>query len=133
MGNENENDEFDDMSVDPGEDDINEINKNLSDSDFKKERRNSKRFDEKLSAKIENKTCVVLNVSNQGVLLQTAVPIIYSPLSTTIDFELQVEGEWIHIRGKVMWVQTDVLHSKIGLFIQYAPEPYFNFLRTLYE
>lgn len=109
------------------------VEKNQPDSKFKKERRNTKRFDEKLSARIENEKCTVLNVSNRGVLLQTAAPIVYSPLYTTLDIELQVEGEWIHIRGKVMWVQTDVLHSKIGLFIQQAPEPYFNFLRTLYE
>ncbi|UCH93278.1 MAG: PilZ domain-containing protein [Candidatus Aminicenantes bacterium] len=103
------------------------------DSNFKQERRNTKRFDERLSARIENEKCVVLNVSNRGVLLQTTMPVYFFPLSKTIEFELQVEEEWIHIIGKVMWVQSDVLHSKIGLFIQHAPEPYFNFLKNLYE
>lgn len=103
------------------------------DSDFKRERRNSKRFDEALFARIEDKKCSVLNVSSKGVLLQTSIPVYFFPLSSTIDFELQVEGEWLLIRGRIMWIQSDVMHSKIGLFIHQAPEPYFNFLKKLYE
>lgn len=107
---------------------IDDLENNIS-----RERRNSRRFDEKLSAMIENKKCTVLNVSNQGVLLQTSIPVYFFQLSKAIEFKLQVEGEWLRILGKVMWIQSDVLHSKIGLFIQQAPEPYFNFLKKLYE
>lgn len=112
---------------------LHNMNAHRMDSTFTTERRNSKRFDEKLSAIIENENCVVLNVSDKGVLLQTNMPVYFFPLSKTIEFQLNVEGEWISILGKIQWIQSDVLHSKLGLYIQYAPETYFNFLRTLYE
>ena len=99
----------------------------------KRERRNNKRFDERLSAKLEDENCSVLNVSNKGVLLQTRIPLYFFPLDKIIDFELKLQEQWIRIKGKVMWIQSDALHSKIGLFIQHAPEPYFQFLRELYE
>ncbi len=123
---DSENDQAEQVEIEP-------VHLHDFDSNFKIERRNSKRFDEKLSARIEKDRCLVLNVSNKGVLLQTSMPVYFFPLSGTIEFELQVEGEWLLIRGKVMWIQSDVLHSKIGLFIQQAPEPYFNFLKKLYE
>lgn len=99
----------------------------------KPERRNSKRFEEKVSAVIENEKCIVLNVSDKGVLLQTDMPVYFFPLSKSIDFQLQINNEWIRIRGRIMWIQSDILHSKIGISIQHAPEPYFNFLKHLYE
>lgn len=136
MGYVNDDFEDDDIENNDIEDsrlDDNELPEMEPDSNFKLERRNFKRFDEKLSARIENESCVVLNVSNRGVLLQTAMPVYFFPLSKTIEFELQVEGEWLGILGKIMWIQSDVEHSKIGLFIQQAPEVYFNFLKKLYE
>jgi hypothetical protein len=128
-----ENDDFENNDIESNRLDDNGLPERQPDSNFKQERRNTRRFDEKLSAKIENEKCVVLNVSNRGVLLQTAMPVYFPPLSKTIEFELQVEGKWLGILGKVMWIQSDVEHSKIGLFIQQAPELYFNFLRKLYE
>lgn len=110
--------------------------KDVTDKDFegqRRERRNSKRFDERLSAKLEDENCSVLNISNKGVLLQTRIPLYFFPLDKIIDFELRLQEQWIRIKGKVMWIQSDALHSKIGLFIQHAPEPYFQFLRELYE
>lgn len=128
-----ENDDFENNDIESNRLDNSEIPGKPVDGDFKQERRNTKRFDEKLSARIEHEKCTVLNVSNRGVLLQTAMPVYFFPLSKTIEFELQVEGEWLGILGKVMWIQSEVEHSKIGLFIQQAPELYFNFLRKLYE
>lgn len=110
--------------------------KDVSDGDIgvaKRERRNSKRFDERLSAKLEDEKCSVLNVSDKGVLLQTKIPLYFFPLDKIVDFELRLQEQWIRIKGRVMWIQSDALHSKIGLFIQNAPEPYFHFLRELYE
>lgn len=127
------NDDFENNDIDSNGVDRNDLPEREPDSNFKQERRNTKRFDEKLSARIENEKCIVLNVSNRGVLLQTAMPVYFFPLSKTIEFELQVDGEWLGVLGKVMWIQSDVEHSKIGLFIQQAPEVYFNFLRKLYE
>jgi hypothetical protein len=127
------NDDFENNDIDRSRLDDSGLPEMEPDSNFKQERRNFKRFDEKLSAKIENEKCTVLNVSNRGVLLQTAMPVFFFPLSKTVEFELQVDGEWLGILGKVMWIQSDVEHSKIGLFIQQAPEVYFNFLRKLYE
>ena len=127
------NDDFENNDIDSSRLDDSGLPEIESDSNFKQERRNFKRFDEKLSARIENDKCTVLNVSNRGVLLQTAMPVYFFPLSKTVEFELQVEGEWLGILGKVMWIQSDMEHSKIGLFIQQAPEVYFNFLRKLYE
>jgi hypothetical protein len=111
------------------------MNGNKEDEESKPgpERRNSKRFDERLFARLENEHCSVLNVSNKGVLLQTDMPVYFIPLEKSLDFELQLNGQWIRVRGKIMWIQSDVLHSKVGIYIQYAPEPYFNFLRELYE
>jgi hypothetical protein len=128
-----ENDDFENDEIESNRLDNIGLPEKQPDSNFKLERRNTKRFDEKLSAKIENEKCVVLNVSNRGVLLQTDMPVYFFSLSKTIEFELQVEGEWLEVLGKVMWIQSDVEHSKIGLFIQQAPELYFNFLRKLYE
>ena len=133
---DNENDDNDDIEESENKDDEVELpgmHANNMESTFTTERRNSKRFDERLSAIIENENCIVLNVSDKGVLLQTNMPVYFFPLSKTIEFQLKVEGEWISILGKIQWIQSDVLHSKLGLYIQYAPETYFNFLRTLYE
>ena len=127
------NDDFENNDIKSNRLNDNGLPQEPPDSDFKRERRNTKRFDEKLSARIDREKCIVLNVSNRGVLLQTAMPVYFFPLSKTIEFELQVEGEWLGILGKVMWIQSEVQHSKIGLFIQQAPELYFNFLRKLYE
>lgn len=101
--------------------------------DADKDRRQNRRFLEKLSARIENEQCFVLNISDKGVLLQTSMPIYFFPISTTIEFDLQLDGQWIRMSATVMWVQSDQLNSKIGLFIQQAPEPYFDFLKNLYE
>jgi hypothetical protein len=128
-----EDEEIEDSGYKSPEVEVEHVGPRDFESGFKSERRNSKRFDEKLFARIEDKKCSVLNVSNKGVLLQTSIPVFFFPLSSTIDFELQVEGEWLLIKGRVMWIQSDVLHSKIGLFIHQAPEPYFNFLKKLYE
>jgi hypothetical protein len=119
----NEADDFDDFINDSFEDEKPE----------RRERRNSKRFDERLSARLQDEQCTVLNVSDKGVLLQTGMPVHFFPLDRIIDFELKLQEQWILIKGRVMWIQSDALHSKIGLFIQYAPEPYFQFLRELYE
>ena len=109
-------------------------NENNNSWDAEIERRQTKRFTENLSARIEDEQCCVLNVSNKGVLLQTNMPVYFFPISKTVDFELQLEdGQWITMSATVMWVQSDQVHSKIGLFIQNAPEPYFDFLRKLYE
>jgi len=98
------------------------------------DRRQTKRFVEKLSARIEDERCFVLNISDKGVLLQTSMPVHFFPVSKAIDFELRLEdGQWITMNAKVMWVQSDQLNSKIGLFIQQAPEPYLDFLKRLYE
>ena len=128
-----ENDEIEEDGYESPDVEIERVSPKDFDSDFKRERRNSKRFDEALFARIEDKQCSVLNVSSKGVLLQTSIPVYFFPLSSSIDFELQVEGEWLLIKGRVMWIQSDVMHSKIGLFIHQAPEPYFNFLKGLYE
>lgn len=127
------NDDFENNDVESSRFDDNGLPQEPPDSDFKRERRNTRRFDEKLSARIEHEKCTVLNISNRGVLLQTAMPVHFFSLTKTVEFELQVDGEWLGILGKVMWIQSDVEHSKIGLFIQQAPELYFNFLRKLYE
>jgi len=134
-----DNDDFDNDDIEENEENNKEIElddefaEDKMNTSFPPERRNSKRFDERLTAIIENEKCIVLNVSDKGVLLQTAMPVYFFPLSKTVEFKLQVEGEWVRILGKVMWIQSDVVHSKLGLFIQHAPETYFNFLRKLYE
>jgi hypothetical protein len=128
-----ENDDFENNDIEGKRLDNNGLPGMQPESNSKQERRNFKRFDEKLSARIENEKCVVLNISDRGVLLQTAMPVYFFPLSKTIEFQLQVEGEWLGVLGKIMWIQSDIEHSKIGLFIQQAPELYFNFLKKLYE
>jgi hypothetical protein len=101
---------------------------------YKSERRNNRRYEERLHARFENETCSVLNVSAKGVLLQTLMPDYFFPLDELVDFDLQLEdGEWVKMSATVMWVQCDQLNSKIGLNIQYAPEPYFLFIKELYE
>lgn len=101
---------------------------------YQSERRNSKRYEERLHARFENENCSVLNVSAKGVLLQTPMPDYFFPLDEIVEIELQLEnGEWVQMRATVMWAQCDQLNSKVGLNIEYAPEPYFQFIRELYE
>ena len=110
------------------------VNNESHDRDPDTERRQAKRVVEKLSARLEDERCFVLNVSDKGVLLQTSMPVYFFPVQKSIDFELRLEdGQWITMSAKVMWVQSDQLNSKIGLFIQQAPRPYFEFLKKLYE
>lgn len=121
-------------------DEFNDTNDYVDSSDtggfdvYQSERRNSKRFEERLHARLDNEPCSVLNISSKGILIQTPMPEYFFPLEKVIDFDLQLEdGQWVQMRATVMWVQCDRLHSKIGLFIQFAPEPYFQYLRQLYE
>ena len=116
-------------------DDFNDfINESFADENLEpKERRNGKRFDEKLSARFQDEECIALNVSEKGVLLQTGMPAHLFPLDQTIDIEVKLQEQWIQIKGKVVWIQSDSLHCKIGLFIQNAQEPYYQFFRELEE
>lgn len=93
------------------------------------ERRKNKRFDEQLPARIKEEECIALNISEKGVLLRTSKPARFFPLDKTIDFELKLQEQWIQIKGKVVWIQSDSVHSKVGLLIQDAQEPYFQFFR----
>jgi hypothetical protein len=97
------------------------------------EKRESERLTKKLSARVENQTCDVLNISKKGVLLETGMPVYLFPVSKTIHFELEIEGQWTPIEGTIKWVVSDQLHSRIGIFIKRAPELYFNYLKELYS
>jgi hypothetical protein len=119
----NETDDFDDF-----------INENFYDENPEpKERRKSKRLDEQLSAKLKDEECIALNISEKGVLLQSSRPAHFFPLDKPIDFELKLQEQWIQIKGKVVWLQSDSFHCKIGVLIQNAPEPYSRFFRELEE
>jgi hypothetical protein len=112
-------------------DDFNDfINESFDDENpDPKERRKNKRFDKQLPARLKDEECIALNVSEKGVLLQTNKPARFFPLDKIIDFELKLQEQWIQITGKVAWLQSDSHHTKIGLFIQNAQEPYSQFFR----
>jgi hypothetical protein len=96
------------------------------------EKRESERLIKKLSARIKNQTCEVLNISKKGVLLETGMPVYLFPVSNTLHFELEIAGEWAPIEGTIKWVASDQLHSRVGIFIKRAPEAYFNYLKQIY-
>jgi hypothetical protein len=116
-------------------DDFNDfINESFDDENPElKERRKNKRFDKQLPARLKDEECIALNVSEKGVLLQTSMPSHFFPLDKIIDFELKLQEQWIQITGKVVWLQSDSHHTKIGLFIQNAQDPYFQFFREFEE
>ncbi len=96
-------------------------------------KRESLRIDKTLSARVRDNICTVLNISNKGVLLETPIPMSWSPLSDDINFDLEIGGEWISIDGIVKWVVSDQEHSRVGVFIKIAPSLYLDYLKDLYS
>jgi hypothetical protein len=101
--------------------------------DLGMDKRESVRLAKKLSARIQNQTCDVLNISKKGVLLETVMPVYLFPVSNTIHFELEIEGQWISIDGIIKWVVCDQVNSRVGVFIKRAPELYLNYLKQIYS
>lgn len=97
------------------------------------EKRESVRIERKLSARVKEKICSVLNISNKGVLLETDIPVYWFPLSEIIHFELEIDGKWVPVQGIVKWVVSDQLNSRVGVFIRKAPELYLDYLKRLYS
>lgn len=97
------------------------------------ENREAIRVEKKISARIKNNMCTVLNISKKGVLLETGMPLYWFPVSEIVLFELEIDGEWMSLNGIVKWVSTDQDHSRVGVFIKHAPEPYLNYLKQLYS
>ena len=97
------------------------------------EKRESARLAKKLSARIRNQTCAVLNVSKKGILLGTSMPVYLFPVSQTIHFELAIEDQWMSINGIIKWVSSDQEYSRVGVFIKRAPELYFDYIKQLYS
>ena len=97
------------------------------------DKRKSIRLTRVVSAKIKNQTCTVLNISKRGVLLETGTPVFLSPVSQTIRFELEIEGQWMSIDGIVKWVSNAQMYSRVGVFIKRAPELYLDYLKRLYS
>jgi hypothetical protein len=106
----------------------------ISGADFPgAENREAVRVAKKISARIKDNLCTVLNISKKGVLLETSMPLYWFPISEVILFELEIEGEWMSVNGIVKWVSTDQEHSRVGVFIKHAPEAYVEYLRQLYS
>lgn len=97
-----------------------------------RDKREALRHDQELSARIKDNPCVVLNISKKGVLLETGMPLHWFPVSAPIQFELELDGEWMPLDGTVKWVATDQEHSRLGVFIKRAPAPYMDYLKDQY-
>ncbi len=97
------------------------------------EKREEIRVEKRLSAKVRNNECVVLNVSKKGVLLETVLPVFWFNVAELIEFELEIDGEMMPVHGIVKWVASDPEHSRIGIFIKRAPEPYLRFMQEVYS
>ncbi|MGE5343790.1 MAG: PilZ domain-containing protein [Candidatus Omnitrophota bacterium] len=100
---------------------------------MKTERRSNKRLNEQIGAMFENEACQVLNISERGVLLQLNHPTMFLGIEKCIDFDLQLDGQWIRLRGKVEWIHDELALSRLGLSVQDAPSLYFDFLRKRLE
>ncbi len=98
------------------------------------EKRKNKRFAKALSAKYKETNCSVLNISSKGVLLETdtSLPDYLFPISQSIQFELEIDGEWMFLNGTVQWVASYPSSSRVGIFITDAPSPYGEFIKELY-
>lgn len=97
------------------------------------EKRGVIRLPKTLSARINDQTCAVLNISNKGVLLETDMPVYLFPISKIINFDLEINGQWMSIDGTIKWVATDQLYSRVGIFIKWAPDLYVDYLKKLYS
>lgn len=110
------------------------INKlTIREEKMKTERRSNKRLNEQIGAMFENEACQVLNISERGVLLQLNHPTMFLGIEKCIDFDLQLDGQWIRLRGKVEWIHDELALSRLGLSVQDAPSLYFDFLRKRLE
>lgn len=97
------------------------------------EKRESIRLEKRLNARVKDALCAVLNISNKGILLETEMPVYWFSISENLQFELELDGQWTSITGTVKWVVSDVLHSRIGVFIRRAPDIYLAYLKQLYS
>lgn len=97
------------------------------------EKRESIRLEKRLNARLKDVVCVVLNISNKGILLETNMPVFWFPISENLQFELEIEGEWASLTGTVKWIVSDSLHSRIGVFIRQAPDVYLSYLKKIYS
>jgi hypothetical protein len=96
------------------------------------EKRESIRLEKRLNARVKDALCAVLNISHKGILLETEMPVFWFPISESLQFELELDGQWTPITGIVKWVVSDTLHSRIGIFIRRAPDIYLSYLKKLY-
>ncbi len=96
------------------------------------EKREAERVEKQLTARVKNSECAVLNISQKGVLLQSKMPLYFFSISETINFDLEIGGDWVTLTGIVKWVITHHDHSRIGLFIKQAPIQYVDYLKGIY-
>lgn len=97
------------------------------------DKREVERLEKQLTARIQNRECAVLNVSQKGVLLETEIPMYFFPIAESINFELDIDGNWVTLTGIVKWVITHQSHSRIGVFIKRAPIQYVDYLKGIYS
>ncbi len=93
-------------------------------------RRKSKRFKIKNMSKIDNCDCAVINVSRDGLLLETKA----KKSQSKVDLQLKINGKWIDLQGNRMWEieNNENHHTRIGVFITKAPPEYADFVNNLY-
>jgi len=97
------------------------------------EKRETERLEKQLTARVQNRECAVLNVSQKGVLLETEIPMYFFPIAESLNFELEINGNWVMLTGIVKWVITHQSHSRIGVFIKRAPIQYVEYLKEIYS
>ncbi|HLP45404.1 MAG TPA: PilZ domain-containing protein [Candidatus Kapabacteria bacterium] len=96
------------------------------------EKRKNLRLEKRLNARMKDVICAVLNISNKGVLLETDIPSYRFSVSRPIYFELEIEGEWVPLTGKIKWIVSDMDRTRIGISIRSVPEVYLAYLKKLY-
>ncbi|MCP4152144.1 MAG: PilZ domain-containing protein [bacterium] len=100
------------------------------------ENRKHKRFKIANLSKIEDHDYSIINISKEGILLSTN----FEPANPdaqpdkTVNIQLKVNGKWVDLEARVMWVLTDKASDimSMGVFISKAPQAYNNFIDNLY-
>jgi uncharacterized Zn finger protein (UPF0148 family) len=94
------------------------------------DRREDKRINLKMTAKINNEVAMLFNISRSGIMLST--PII--PTIPTVHLTLQAGEQTFNIKGIIRWVsrKRSISNLKdIGISIVDAPQEYYAFLNEL--
>jgi hypothetical protein len=95
-----------------------------------KKTRKFKRIKITAISKLNNKSCSVINISREGMMLCGN----WKSTEKIVDIQLKIGGRWIFLKGKIMWSMdgNSPKLKRVGVYIIQAPPEYGDFIDNLY-